>query len=165
MKKLIPWIIWIVSTFVSHLYDASYWVVGPVFAAALLIANYEQLIKKFSWRHLALIICSTLIYALVFWIADKGWKLDRDWLDMLIGSTTAGVVVGSLLMPSVHAILFGIDFKTVRSVFLWLVASWCVVTIVSSINDALGSKVDFDFSLAAIALWQGIYLMRLKKLS
>ena len=81
---------------------------------------------------------------------------------MLAGSLTAGVAVGSLLMVSTHALLFGTDVKKVRSTFLLLVGSWYGVAVISLIGDAVGWRPAFlDYSLIAIALWQGIYISRL----
>ena len=163
MEKIIPLLAWGISVFISHKYAARYWVVGPVFAAALLAAHFDQIRKKISLRHFGLVIASTLIYALVFWISDKGWKFRQDWLDMLAGSLTAGVLLGSLLLPAAHALLFGIDLKTVRSVFLWLIASWYLVILISLASEALGFRTGVvDYFLFAIAAWQGIYMKRLK---
>ncbi len=162
MKKIIPFVAYLLSVFVSHRFVTGYWVVGLVFAAAVFAVHYEKVFKKFSVRHWGFAIASTLIYALVYWMADKGWKFRNDWLDMLAGSLTGGVVVGSFLMPSVHAVIFGIDFKTVRSTFLWLVASWYFALFFSWLWQTSGLKPNLDFSLFAIALWQGIYLKRLQ---
>ena len=162
MTKIIPWLAYGASVYISHKFSSHYWVVGPVFAAAVLLANFEAIRKKISPSHLLFIGVSTLVYALVFWISDKGWKFSPDWLDMLAGSLSGGVVVGSLLLPFLHTILLGADAKTAQSTALVLIVSWYAVVLLSWIDDAIKFKPDVDYILIAIALWQGIYLTRLK---
>jgi len=162
VKRLAPIAAYAVSVFISSYYTAEYWVVGPVFAAAALAVNYPAVSKKFSSKHLLFIAASTLIYALVFLIANRGWKIEADWLDMLAGSATAGVVLGSILMPSVHAMLFGAEIKTVRSVCLWLIASWYAVNLLAWLGDQFDFAHGINYNLLSVALWQGIYLRRLK---
>jgi len=165
MRKIFPFLIYAASVFVSHRFLTEYWVVGPVFGAALLLANSEQVFKKLSFQHFLFLGASTLIYALVLWISNHGWKFKEDWIDMLFGSTTAAIAVGSLLLPSIHALLFGTDFKAVRSVSVALILSWYGTLLLSWLHETIGIKLHIDYSLVAVALWQGIYLKRLKPAS
>ena len=163
LKKIIPWAAYITSVLISWKFCAGFWVVGPVFALCFLAANYECVLSARSYpKHLIFILASTLIYALVFLIADKGWKFHQDSLDAVGGSLTGGVVLGSILMPFVHAKLFGIDLKTAGRVSLWLVISWYAVVLVSLIDEWAGVKFSIDYTLIGIILWQGIYFKRLK---
>ncbi len=165
MKKIFPFLAYAASVFVSHRFLTEYWVVGPVFGVALLLANPERVFKKLSFQHLLFLGASTLIYALVLWISNHGWKFREEGIDMLFGSTSAAIAVGSLLLPSVHALLFGTDFKTVRSVSLALILSWYGTLLLSWLDETIGIKPPIDYSLVALALWQGIYLKRLKPAS
>lgn len=162
MAKLVSILAYLLSVFVSWKYCAGYWVVGPVFAVAILLAHFKQVAKKFSFRHVALILTSTLIYALVYWISRKGWTFQEDWLDMLAGSLTAGVIAGSLLMPAVHAYLFDVPLKVVRKVSLFLILSWYVTIFLSLLDEKVGFKPHIEYDFVAIALWQGIYFRTLK---
>ena len=162
MKKVIPWLVYGLCVLISRRYCAGYWVVGPVFGVALLLVNFERVSKKLSSKHFAFVLASTLIYALVYFIADKGWKFRQDWLDMLAGSLSGGIVLGSILMPLIHAKLFGLKFKAVKLVSLLLIVSWYAVAAASLIGEVIGFKSPIDFILIAIALWQGIYLKCLK---
>lgn len=163
MKKAVLILIYGLTVWLSRGFCASYWVVGPVFAAAVLAFNFQSIHShRISVRHLLLIASSTLIYALVYWIASKGWKLRPEWLDMLAGGMTSAVVIGSILMPSVHAMLFDLDVAAVRRTVLYLIVSWYAAILLSWIDDRLGLRIPVDYLLIAIALWQAIYLRMLK---
>lgn len=162
LKKGIPWIAWALSVWISDTYAAGYWIVGPVFGAAVLAANRERVFRHLSFKHALFLAASTLIYALVYGLSAKGWRFQPDLLDMLAGATTAGVIVGSLLMPLVHAYLFAVDFKTVRRVSLKMIAAWYLAVLVSWIDDRLNIPFNVDYLLIAIALWQGIYIKNMK---
>lgn len=162
MARILPWAAYILSVLISWKFCAGYWVVGPVFWLALLAANYGHICQRFSPRHLALGFASTLVYALIYWMANNTWQFRREWVDMLAGGLTAGVILGSILMPSIQALLFGMDFKTAGAVSLALILSWYGVNFISWVDEAIGVKPDIDYGLIAIALWQGIYLRRLK---
>ena len=163
MKNILSFIAYAGSVFVSWKFYDRHWIVGPVFALSLLLAHVDQTIKKFSLRHLFFIAASTLTYGLVYQIASEGgWKFRADWLDMVAGQATCGVIVGSLLMPALHSFIYGTDSKSARAVSLSLVISWYVVIFLSWLDEALRFKPDIPYLLIAIALWQGIYRKRLK---
>lgn len=155
-------LIWAAASYFSRQYAAGYWAVGPIFGGALYLVNRERVFKKFSPRHLLLFIASVLIYALVYLVAAKGWKFRNDWLDMLAGGVSGGVIVGSVLMPSVHAMLLGNDLKTVRAVSIKLIAVWYIAIFLSKIFEIAGVPYRIDFLWISIAAWQGIYLKYLK---
>ncbi len=162
LKKLIPWIAWAVSVWISDQYAGGYWVVGSVFGIAVLIANLKRILPNFSPKYFVFLMVSTLVYALVYGLSSKGWRFQSDWVDMLAGATTAGVIVGSLLLPAVHAYLFGTDVKTVRRVSIKLIVSWYLMILISWIDDSLNVPLSIDYLLIAIALWQGIYIKNMK---
>ena len=162
MKRWIALAAYAASVFLSFKFCAEYWVTGPVFAAALLLVNYEQVLKGFSFKYVLLSAASTLIYALVVWISSNGWRFHNNIADMLMGSTSCGVVAGSFLMPGVHAVLFGIDIRRVRTTILLLLLSWYGALLASWIDDKSGLRSPVNYALVAIALWQGFYLYRLK---
>lgn len=160
LNKIVPLIAYAASVWISRKYAAGYWVVGSVFALAALTVNYPTL-KKFSLKHLLFIGASVLTYALVYWIS-RGWELKPEWLDMIAGSLSAAVVTGSILMPSIHAMLFGTDYKTVRETSLLMITAWYGMLLLSGIDDKIGLTVPIDYLLLTIALWQGFYLKWLK---
>lgn len=161
MNKLLIVVVYAASVWLSRKLCMGYWYVGPIFALAVCAAN-PQILKKISLRHLAYIAASTLTYALVYGIGAHGWNFKADWLDMLAGAVTGGVIVGSILMPAVHAMLFGADSRTAGKTSLYLILSWYAVNIASLLDDRFNIDAPIDYLLVAIALWQGIYLKNLK---
>ncbi len=162
MSRIIPWIVYAVSVYLSRQYAEGYWVVGPVFAVAYFGFHLDQLKKGVSFKHAFFLGASTLTYALVYWISSHGWKFKEDAQDMFFGPLTVGVVLGSLLLPFLHGIIFSADTKTLRKVSLWLILSWYATCLVSMMDDVSNVPWDIDYLLVAIALWQGIYFRSLK---
>lgn len=162
MSFSFPWIVYFASVIISWKYCAGYWVVGPVFAAACLLMQYERVRKGFSPRHLVFTAASVLTYALVYRLSNKGWRLEPELLDMLAGSFTAAVVLGSILMPMLHGMIFSVEIRTVRKVSLLLIASWYFTILLSYAHEALGVPFRVNYTLVAIAFWQGIYFRNLK---
>lgn len=162
MRQIFPWIVYGASVFLSRQYADGYWAVGPIFGAACLLVHFEKLKKGVAPRHGLFVIASTFTYALVYWIADHGWSFKEDTLDMLFGALSSGVVVGSLLMPFLHGLLFSTDIKTVRKASVSLVLSWYGANLLALADDALHVPWEVDYLLVAIALWQGLYLRSLK---
>lgn len=161
-QTLLSVLIWLAASYFSRQYAAGYWVVGTLFGAAVLLCNRARVFKSISIQHVLFFIGSVLIYALVYLIAAKGWKFQNDWVDMLAGGVTGGVVVGSILLPVLHAMLFAGDIKTSRSVSLKLIASWYITLLLSKIFESAGVKYRVDFLWLSIAAWQGIYLKYMK---
>lgn len=162
LSNILAVVVYGLSVYVSGRHAAQMWVVGPVFALAVLGVNAAQLKSTQALRYLFLMMASTLIYAGVFLLADRGWKFRNDWLDMLFGGLSAGVVLGSLLMPAVQAFLFGRDLKTVRQTSFSLILAWYLVILISGLEGALGLGLQIDYIFVSVALWQGIYLYRLR---
>lgn len=163
MNKLIPYFVYILSVVISRQFCTGYWIVGPVFAISLLLVNYQNLKKYSHKKYLAFVIASTFVYALVYLIASKGWSFNEDWQDALFGALSAGVILGSILMPRIHAKLFGIELKKATRVSLLLIISWYIVTLFSLVADKLlETPPVIDYLFISIALWQGIYFRYLK---
>lgn len=162
MQTLISVLIWLAASYFSRQYAAGYWIVGSVFGAAVLLCNRERVFKSISIPHVLFFLASVLVYALVYLIAAKGWKFQNDWADMAAGGLTGGVIVGSILLPVLHTMLFAGDIKTVRSVSLKLIASWYITLLLSKVFESLGAEYRIDFLWISVAAWQGIYLKYLK---
>ena len=162
MKRAIPWILYIACVFISRHFARGYWVVGPVFALTCLLIHGGNIRKSVSAKSVVFILFSTITYALVYWIAEHGWHLKQDILDLLIGSMTAGVVLGSFLMPFLHGLTYSVNAHTIRNVSLKLIVSWYLVCLVSFVDNTLNIPWNIDYISIAIALWQGIYLRSLK---
>lgn len=81
---------------------------------------------------------------------------------MLFGGLTAGVILGSCLMPIFHKLIFSEDSKRVKKVILRMILSWYLVNLFSLLDNLLGIPGQINYLLIAIALWQGIYFWYLK---
>ncbi len=162
MRNLYAVLVYLVSAVISWKFCAGYWGVGPVFAVACLLINGGEIKTPFSLKKILFAAASVLTYAFVYWVADKGWKFENDALDMLFGSMTAGVVLGSILLPFIHGNLFEVEPKRVRKVSLCLIVSWYFTLALSYADEILSIPGDVDYVLIAVALWQGIYLRTLK---
>src|SRR3990167_4995111 len=148
MRQLIPWIAYIACVVISRKFADAYWVVGAVFAITCLVVSHRGITKKmFSLKSGFFILISTLIYALVFWIAKHGWQFKQDFLDMLFGSLTVGVILGSILMPLFHGILYALNERMIRKVFFPLVASWYAVNLMAFLDDVLNLPGNVDYLL------------------
>lgn len=161
MSTLISLAVYAAGVFISWKYCAGYWVVGPVFAAEVLLINFSQLKKSELFRYVLFAVLSTVIYALVYRMRDA-IQLNPEWLEILVGSWTAAIVMGSILMPAIHAFLFEADVKNARQTALFLILSWYAVLLFAFVDDKFHLTSGNYNMLLAIALWQGIYLRRLK---
>ena len=103
---LFRWIVYGVSAWVSVKYADGYWVVGPVFGAAVISYDSDSFRKLVVGRHLAFFIASTLIYALVYRISIGPWEFHSDFLNYFAGPFPSAVVTGSVLLPIAHRVIF-----------------------------------------------------------
>ena len=109
---------------------------------------------------------STLIYALVFWISSGKWSWPNDLMNYFFGPFQVAVVVGSLLLPFTHRVLFQRPAPLAWKTALLLIASFYAVTLISFINDKhpLGFHEQaflgfhLNFITLSIAIWQWLYL-------
>jgi len=173
VSKVIAWLTYALSVVISVQYCAQYWVVGPVFGLAYLITNYPILIpRRDLWGSALLFLgASTFTYALVYfvtnhgfnlpWSSQKGWSFKNDYLDALLGSFTIAVVLGSLIMPLFHRLIFATDFKRIRKVWLRLIGAWYAVIAISLVQEFFKIPGSINYIYIGLALWQGIYMRHL----
>lgn len=160
--RLFQIMIYAACVVISREYCASYWVVGGVFALAWLIIRWTALDKQYL-KALLFIAVSTLVYALVYGLESHGWRFEHDLIDIFFGSLSAGVVMGSILLPYLHAFIFSGKFKQNRAgLSFLLILSWYFSVLLSVLDQASGLPGSVDYLLIAIALWQGIYLRYFK---
>ena len=149
-------VIYVLGAWISKERCAEPWIVGPVFGAVVLAWNATDLRALARPKSLVFLALSTLIYALVFFIADSGWKLEPEWLDWLAGSLPLGVAAGSILLPLAHPRLLGGGAPPIRT-SLALAASFYAATGIGGLLDRY-APFDFDYYAVAVFLWQGLYL-------
>ena len=149
------------SVFISCKYATGYWVVGPVFGLAVVCWDSDNLKKFVAPKHGAYFAASTLIYALVYFIASKNWNRGSDLADSLFGSLPIAIVTGSFLLPLAHKLFLGAKVKTLVRTIPLLIFSYYVLAMVSLANDTWHLGWDFKFLFLNIGIWQGIYLYTL----
>ncbi len=155
--------IYVLGAWVSQERLAEHWVVGPVFGCVVVLWDSPGFAALPRRAHLAFIAASTLIYALVFQIADAAWGLEPEALEWVIGSVPAGVAVGSFLLPWAHRRLIGGEGLSVVRTALVLLGSFYAVTWIGGILDRLGLGGGFNYFSLTVYLWQGLYLRLLLK--
>lgn len=150
-------VIYIIGAWISKERCAELWVVGPVFGAVVVLWDIRVFRLRPRPKHLAFMALSTLIYALVFTIADADWGLEPEWLEWLAGSLSLGVAAGSVLLAAAHRrVLGGAASPLVTAATL--IVSFYLVTGLGGLLDRRGLAVGFDYYTLAIYMWQGIYL-------
>ena len=75
---------------------------GPVFGLVVLIWDSEMPGDIFRLKNVPFLTASTLIYACVFWIASRDFGYNSTFWEIFTGSSSWGVLLGSLLMPQAH---------------------------------------------------------------
>ena len=157
-EKIIRFLIYACSVFVSSKYANDYWVVGPVFGLAVVCWDSNNFRSFTAAKHLAFLAASTLIYALVFHISSQNWGHGSDFSDSLFGPLPVAVITGSILLPVAHTIFLKASTKKVARTIPLLVLSYYLVSFVSLANDTwkLGWVINFLF--VSIGAWQGAYL-------
>ena len=158
MTKFIRWVVYVISVAVSRKYAAGYWVVGPVFGAAVVFCDSNSFKGLKPVKHLAFLAASSLIYALVFWIADLKWSPPAGLSEDFFGTFPLAVITGSLLLPVAHKFILGAGTSRAVRATLALILSFYFLLCFEHFSSQSRRPVDFDFMTAAIALWQGLYL-------
>jgi len=131
----------------------SYWYVGLIFGLIVLQWNFLCGKRVSILKAVSFLICSTLIYALVFYIAKNfEWTLRES--DPIFNSLFLGIVVGSFLLPVIHLGFLGGNTKKSLLTSLLLIVTYLLVCLVFSGDSAIGDYV-------VVFSWQGFYLLAL----
>ena len=157
-EKIVRFLIYASSVFISCKYAAGYWVVGPVFGLAVVCWDSNNLRNFAADRHIAFLAASSLIYALVFHISSQNWGRGSDLSDSLYGSLPIAVITGSILLPVAHKVLLRTGSKALTRTIPRLIASYYFIALVSLANDAWKLGWNINFLFLSLGAWQGIYL-------
>ncbi len=158
MEALFRLLVYAASVWVSNQYAAGYWVVGPVFGAAVVTFDLKGFKDLNLPKHGIFIALSTLIYALVYRISRLEWGGDTDLFHYVIGSFPAAIVTGSVLMSVLHTVVFNKSKELMVRSIATLVGSYFAVTLVMYINEKSNLGFDVPWIALLIAAWQGLYL-------
>lgn len=158
MEVLFRLLVWAASVWVSSKYADGYWVVGPVFGAAVVSFDLKGFKNLDLVKHTLFIALSTLIYALVYRISRLEWGTDTDLFHYFIGSFPAAIVTGSVLMSVLHTIVFNKSKEAMARALAYLVGGYYAVTLVMYINEKSNLGLHVQWITVLIAAWQGFYL-------
>jgi len=158
MELFFRLVVFAASAWISVKYAVGYWVVGPVFGLAVVSWDSNTFKKFVAVKHLSFLAASTLSYALVYHVSTLNWGHGSDFLDSMIGSLPIAVVVGSILLPLAHKLLFSSDFKRAARLIILLILSFYIITLISFGNDHFEWGFKINFLAISITVWQGLYL-------
>ena len=157
-QQIARFLVYTASVFISWKFADGYWVVGPVFGLAVVVWDSKSLKDLQTRPHVAFIIASTLIYALVFKISSQRLDLGSEFLESLFGSFAISIIIGSLLLPLAHKIFFKTNEKMFMNTVFLLILSYYFVVLMSLIHDMSGHNLPINMLFLLVALWQGVYL-------
>ena len=151
-------VVYFISVWLSVKYADGYAVVGPIFGLAVVAFDSKFFRNILKEKHLSFILASTLIYALVYSITSIKWESQIALVNYLIGPFPIGVVLGSILLPTAHKMIFKKPAALMRQVIFSLIASFYVVSLLAYFYNEFKWGIRFSFLGVSIAVWQGIYL-------
>ncbi len=158
LEQVARFLIYASSVFISCKYANSYWVIGPVFGLAVICWDSRNFRNFAAVKHVAFLISSTMIYALVFFVSSQNWNHGSDFTDSFFGSLPIAVITGSILLPLAHKFLLKTGTKILFRTMPLLILSYYCVAAFSLANDAWKWGFQINFLFLTIGLWQGFYL-------
>ncbi len=158
MEILFRLLVFAASAWVSNKYADGYWVVGPVFGAAVVSYDLRSPQDLKIFKHGAFIAASTLIYALVYRISRLEWGNNTDLFEYFAGSFPAAIVTGSVLMAAVHTLIFNKSKEIMARAVAALVVTFYLATFLMYFNEKSNLGLNVPWIAVMIALWQGTYL-------
>lgn len=137
--------IFFIGAYFSYKHCASYWVVGPIFGVVVIVWNARSLPELTKAQNLAFLFCSTVIYALVYWIASR--NSDRGFF--------VAVAVGAVLLPVAHKIYFSVSWKRTLIVIPCLYGLWYGI---GSLIAQLHFEGTMETIVNYVSIWQVLYI-------
>ena len=157
MAILFRLVVYGLSVWISNRYADGSWVVGPAFAAVVLAYDWKGL-KENAVRGVLFFAASTLIYALVYRITNLKWGNDSDLFEYFLGPFPIAIVIGSVLLPAAHAVLFRKPVRLALRAAALLAGSFYFVTVLGYANEEWGIGPEIPWLPILVAVWQGAYL-------
>ncbi len=139
--------LFLVGAHYSYQFFTSYWYVGSIFGAVVLAWNSHSLKTLLSFRNAAFLISSTLIYALVIFVYDKGGDADQGFY--------LAVAIGTVLLPIAHKVFLGTSWKRTLIAIVGLYALWYGISFLISKLELKGLA---EKSINMVSIWQALYL-------
>jgi len=147
---------YLIGAFLSARLCAAYWYVGPIFGVVVIVWRFGHAVRPQWFRLFSFFVCSTLLYALVFLIANIRQPV---WMFEPFDMLAAGVSAGSVLLPLSHIFLLGGRWSSVAITSMLLILSYFIVYCLFFFIEEIGLSSSYSmYSLAYV--WQGVYLVR-----
>ena len=158
MEMIFGLLVYAASVWASNKYAGGYWIVGPVFGAAVVLLDSKFLKGLNLFKHGVFLGASTLIYALVYRISRLEWGNDSDLFNYFIGSFPVAIVAGSVLMSVAHSVILGKGKEAMVRAMAALVVSFYFLSFLSYMNEKSHMGWHVEWLTVMIAVWQGVYL-------
>src|SRR3989338_2932502 len=117
-RDLYQWAVYGIGSWICFKNVAGYWVVGPVFGTMMLVWRWAAGKNIRERRSVVFFIVSTLVYALVYFVADK------------FDNLAYAVWAGSALMTLAHALIYRSPGGVSAAAFFYLVLSFHLLAVV-----------------------------------
>jgi len=146
-----------VGAFLSAKLCAGYWYVGPIFGAVVLVWCFGLKGRPGLLRFFLFFLCSTLLYALVFFIANIR---QPPWMFEPFDMVAVAISAGSILLPISHALLLGGHWRSAAITSILLIVSYFAVYSLFFFLEKIGLPTNSYSMYLLVYFWQGIYLVR-----
>ena len=156
MYRIVKIASYLLGAFASAKLCAAYWYVGPIFGAVVLVWCFGRSVRPSLFRLLAFLLCSTLLYALVFLIANSRQPV---WMFEPFDMLAVGVSAGSILLPQSHVLLLGGRWSSAAVTSILLILSYFAVYCLFFLVEKIGLSSSYSMYILAY-IWQGVYLLR-----
>lgn len=150
-------IAYLAGVLASYKYAPDYFVVGPVFAAVVLLFSGKWALERPA-RAAAYVAASTAIYALVYFISGLDFGKGSPVTESFLGPFPAAVVAGSVLLPAAHVLIIGGPRTDAWRAAAWLTGCFYLITLAAFAAEQARPNLGIPWLFILIAVWQGTYL-------
>ena len=134
------------------------WIVGPVFGFVVIVWYSKSIRDFYNWKSVVYIVIATLIWIIVASILDEPYGSTSN------AQVLYGVLLGTVLLPGVHALLLGASIKRTLIAIPCIYGSFLLVLsprIIADSHEYPNVFYDYAFPLIFlyIPVWQTAYLV------
>ncbi len=156
LRLLAKIIVFTVGAYVSILYETSYWYVGPIFGAVVLVWNTRSPRDLLRISSGLFLLASTLIYAGVWWLMDheRAW-----WFHNSEGYFYISIAIGTIALPIAQTvILHRPEWKRTLLAIPLIYGSWYLLaSLLTSLMEH--RHIESSLLINAVPIWQAAYLL------
>ena len=151
-------IIFVIGGCLSQRYADSYWGIGPLFGAVVVIWQAKKVQEIFSLKNFIFLAASTFIYAFVYYLSNHGKDYASPILGIFLSALSVGVLAGSFLLPLAQKFIFGGSWELTLKTFGQLILSFYLISVADAILKSAHFAKNMNLLALAIFLWQGLYV-------